>query len=200
MQRTAADDLEFSWGFAARVMLAALFCGIATATTASGQEPATFVLGISQGSSLTQTVQNLEGGGYELADGTKVTFVKWYHTDWVDVRVDMLTQLSDSFGILWGASTGEHGEKFSIDPGLKLGVIAQQKPLPNSTLSLSVSTILGGRLTELPCEADYGDIGGVQTVNCRLAASVLAPKDTLKYLLNMEPNRLNISLSYSASF
>ncbi len=34
--------------------------------------------------------------------------------------------------------------------------------------------------------ADYGDIGGVQRVNCRLAATELEPKETLKYLLMKE--------------
>jgi hypothetical protein len=178
------------------VTLAVLF-GV---TPARAQEPATYLLDINQGSGLTLAVQSLENGSYELSDGTKVSFVQWYHTDWVDVRIDMLTQLSDNFGILWGVSTGERGEKFSIEPSLKLGMIAQAQPRPNSTLSLSVTTTLFGRLTEYPCQADYGDIGGMQTVNCRLAASMLAPKDTLQYLLNAEPDRLSISLSYSAHF
>ena len=75
-------------------------------------------------------------------------------------------------------------------------------PAPSliTTLSLTVSGIFGGRLTESPCEADYGDIGGIQTVNCRLAASVLAPEETLKYLMNAAPNRLSLSLSFSGSF
>ena len=180
--------------------MAATFAGLCGANSVSAQQPASYLLDINQGSSLTQTVQNLENGGYELSDGTKVSFAKWYHSDWVDVRIDMLTQLSDNFGILWGASTGEQGEKFRIDPSLKLGVISQAEPTPSSTLSLSVSTIIGGRLTEYPCQADYGDIGGVQTVNCRLAASTLAPKDTLQYLLGADPNRFNISLSYAGRF
>lgn len=181
------------------VMVAAL-AGLFAATPTRAQEIATYILDINQGSGLTQIVQSLEGDSYELADGTKVSFLKWYHTDWIDLRIDMLTQLSDNFGILWGASTGEWGEKFNIEPSLKLGVIAQTQPRPNSTLSLSVSTIIGGRLTEYPCQADYGAIGGTQTVNCRLAASELAPRDTLQYLLNTEPNRLSISVSYSARF
>ena len=167
---------------------------------ARADEAATFILGISQGSSLTQTVETIEGGGYELAGGDKVSFVRWYHTDWPDTRIDMLTQLSSHFGILWGASTGEHGEKFNIDPAFKLGMIVQQQPTPATTLTLTVSGIFGGRLTESPCEADYGDIGGIQTVNCRLAASVLAPEETLKYLMNAAPNRLSLSLSFSGSF
>ena len=188
------------WVVAVWVLAAKTLAGLCVASTAVGQEPATFVLGVTQGSSLTNTVQTIEGGGYELSDGTPVSFVRWYHTDWVDVRIDMLTQLSDNFGILWGGSTGERGQKFNIDPSIKLGVIAQQQPTQNSTISLSVTTILGGQLAEFPCVADYGDIGGKQPVNCRLAASFLAPNETLKYLLNAAPSRLNISLSYSASF
>ena len=66
--------------------------------------------------------------------------------------------------------------------------------------ALTVRGIAWGDLNEQPCEGDYGDIGGVQTVNCRLAATFLAPEETLQYLAHAEPNRLHISLSYSASF
>ena len=35
--------------------------------------------------------------------------------------------------------------------------------------------------------ANYGDIGGVQQVNCRLAATELMPETTLSYLLHRAP-------------
>lgn len=114
--------------------------------------------------------------------------------------MDLLTQINENVGVLWGVSTGEWGEKYVIEPSLRLGLIAQVQPKPNAALSLTVTTNLGGRLLEQPCEADYGEIGGIQPVNCRLAASVLEPAETLSYLLDVPPNRFNITLRYAASF
>ncbi len=80
-----------------------------SAMTAKGHE--TSLVGIYQGSELTATADHLGQGGYELSDGTLVSFDKWYHSNWIDMRFEMLTQLSDDFGILWGASTGQRAEK-----------------------------------------------------------------------------------------
>jgi hypothetical protein len=44
-----------------------------------------------------------------------------------------------------------------------------------------------GKLREKSCTADYGEIGGVQEVNCRMAASILPPSETLKYKFNDKP-------------
>lgn len=169
-----------------------------SAMTANGQE--TSLVGIYQGSELTAAANHLGRGGYELSDGTQVSFDKWYHSSWVDMRFEMLTQLSDDFGILWGASTGQHAEKVRIDPAVKLGFILQKRPTPTTTLSLAVSSTLGGSLTERPCAADYGAIGGVQMVNCRLAASQLRPSDSLKYLTNLEPSRWKFDLRFRGEF
>ena len=158
------------------------------------------MIDISQGSELTEAVRSLAEGGYELARGGWVSLPKWYHTDWPDTHIDLLTQLGDDFGILWGFGTGEHGEKYQIDPRIRLGIVAQAHPSPNAVLSLTVRSILWGNLTEDTCEADYGDIAGVQTVNCRLAASLIPPAETLQYLADAEPNRLHVSLTYSVSF
>lgn len=55
----------------------------------------------------------------------------------------------------------------------------------NAKLSFQSTFVpFGGRLKEKICIADYGDIGGVQRVNCRLEATELEPKETLKYLFN----------------
>ncbi|WP_202303113.1 MULTISPECIES: hypothetical protein [unclassified Mesorhizobium] len=166
--------------------------------TANGQE--TSLVGISQGSELTAAANHLGQGGYELSGGTNVSFDKWYHSKWIDMRFEMLTQLSDDFGLLWGASTGQHAEKVRIDPGVKLGFILQKRPTPSTTLSLTVSSILGGNLTERPCTADYGAVGGFQTVNCRLAASQFRPADTLKYMANINPSRLKLDLRFRGEF
>lgn len=160
----------------------------------------THLVDIGQSAGLSSTAASLADGGYELSDGSQIRFADWYHTDWPEVHVDMLTQLSEGFGLFWGMSSGERAEKYVIEPGLRLGFIAQTQPTQNSVLSLTVKTILAGRLTEQLCEADYGEIGGVQPVNCRLAASQLPPDETLQYLVNAEPSRLNVALSFRASF
>ena len=188
-------------GCAALIAAASTFalCG-STPLLADDLVHSTYLLGIHQGSGLSDAAEALGDGGYELSDGTWVSFKKWYDGGWKDLFVDLLTQLGDDYGVLWGVSTGERGEKYTIDPSLKLGIIVQAHPKPNSTLSLTVTSTLGGSLTELPCQADYGDIGGIQTVNCRLAASPLPPEDTLKYLVKADPNRLSVRVTYSASF
>lgn len=186
--------------FAAGLFGGALFCALAAPQPLCAAELQTSIVDMHQGSELTEMARHLESGGYELAHGRWQSFYAWYHTDWPEVRVDMLTQFSPDFGILWGVGTGEFGQKFNIEPSVKLGVIAQAHPVPNGTLSLSFSTILGGRLLEQPCTADYGDIGGVQQVNCRLAASPISPKDTLPLLLDVNPERFRIMLSYHATF
>lgn len=61
------------------------------------------------------------------------------------------------------------------------------------SLSVRATRILGGRLRERSCVANYGEIGGVQAVNCRLAASVLPPGQTLGYLFNDKPYNKDIS-------
>lgn len=155
---------------------------------------------IGQGSGLSQAAAGLGVGGYELADGTWKSFHPWYHTNWVEVHVDFMAQMSDDFGVLLGLGTGEHGDKYRIDPSMRLGLIAQAHPTDNSVLALTVNTILGGSLNEHPCEADYGAIGGVQSVHCRLAASHIPPAETLQYLAFAEPVRLRISLNFRASF
>ena len=184
----------------ARLLPVALLAGLAFAHPALAGEIQTNIIGVTQGSELSETVRGFENGGYELAHAEWQSFYNWYHTNWFDVRVDMLTQYTPDFGVLWGFSTGEAGEKFNIQPSIKLGIITQSHPVPNGTLSLSIAAILGGQLTELPCTADYGDIGGIQQVNCRLAASPIAPKDTLPLLLNLNPERLKVVLSYQATF
>ncbi|MGX5806220.1 hypothetical protein ACWGS9_34380 [Bradyrhizobium sp. Arg314] len=168
------------------------------ATTASGQE--TSLVDIRQGSELTEAARRLGQGGYELSDGTWVSFDKWFHSRWIDMRFEMLTQLSDDFGLLWGASTGQRAEKLRIAPSVELGFVVQKRLRPSTTLSLTVRSILGGNLTEQPCTAYYGAIGGVQAANCRLAASQIQPAETLKYLSNLQPNRLKLELRFTHRF
>lgn len=199
-------------GIAARRVLAfALLAAWLSPALAQEQVVAIHLIDMAQDSELSGTAASLADGwydastnsrvaGYELADGTPVSFANWYHTDWPDTRVDMLTQFGDDFGLLWGFSTGERGEKYTIDPSLRIGFVAQAHPSANAVLSLTVRGVAWGNLNEQTCEGDYGEIGGIQTVNCRLAATFLPPEETLQYLAHAEPNRLHISLSYSANF
>ncbi|WP_101048120.1 hypothetical protein [Macromonas nakdongensis] len=157
----------------------------------------THLIDIQQGSALSRTVRGLGSGGFELAGGSAVGFQDWYRTRWTDLSLTWMTQVTENFGFIFGASTGERGPKYTIRPGLKLGMVVQTRVARDAVLSLRVTTVLGGRLKEKSCTADYGDIGGVQAVNCRLAASTLAPADTLQYLLNQKPgNQVSLSLTW----
>ncbi len=150
---------------------------------------------------LTDKVRNLQDQSFELSNGNLVAMKKWYSPKSADMQLDFMTQLTPRLGLVWGASTGNYGEKFVIQPSFKLGMVFHTQPTPNSELSLSLTRQLRGRLEEKPCIADYGSIGGVQTVNCRYAASTMEPSQTLKYLLNEKaPDSVYISLRYKFIF
>lgn len=168
-----------------------------------GQRSLTLI-DIHQGGGLSDLVQFLSNGGYELSgagqDGTP-TFQSlgvWYTPYWRDFTLEWLLQLDQDQGITFGLSTGEHGEKYSIQPSVELGFIKQWHPSANATLSLSASTNLWGHLSESTCLGDYGD--GPVLVNCRLAADPISPSETLNYLLNQDPSRLVVRLTYSVDF
>ncbi len=161
----------------------------------------TYLIDIGQGSQLSQVMRTSQTGGFETANGNWISFKGWYSTNWTDSRLAMMTQLTPWLGLIWGASTGELGEKYTIDPSVKVGLVVRHDFAKNSSLSFKATTILGGSLREKSCIADYGEIGGQQKVNCRLAATPLAPNDTLQYLYNMKPlNSYFLSLQYSLSF
>jgi hypothetical protein len=161
----------------------------------------TYLIDIGQGSQLSQVMRASQTGGFETASGNWVSFKGWYSTNWTDSRLAMMTQLTPWLGLIWGASTGEFGEKYTIDPSVKVGLVVRHEFAKNSSLSFKATTTLGGSLREKSCIADYGEIGGQQKVNCRLAATPLAPTDTLQYLYNMKPlNSYFLSLQYSLSF
>ena len=146
-------------------------------------------------------VSSLAGGRGILSDGSEYTFRKWYEADFPDLRLTMITPISDTFGVYWGFGTGESGEKYFIDPSVKVGFLATQPVGSNGLISLSVSFVLGGYLRERSCSADYGAIGGVQDVNCRLAGAAIPPKDTLDYLLNERPSdQVAVALRYVLRF
>ena len=161
----------------------------------------TYLVDVQQGSHQSQVVSGLRNGGFELAAGEAIGFNDWYRSNWTDTSLIWMTQVTKNLGILFGASTGEKGKKYTIDPSLRLGLVAHMQPARNMFLSFRATTNLGGRLREKSCTADYGEIGGVQEVNCRLAASTLPPEETLQYLLNAKPyNRNHISVTLSWQF
>lgn len=166
---------------------------------------ATYLVELTQGSILSEKAYSLRQGGYESATGDNITFDKWYKSKWIDTRVTFMTQVfgepKQSLGILWGFSTGEKALKYTIAPSIKLGAVYAFNPTKNSSLNIKGSYIFGGKLKEKSCTADYGDIGGVQEVNCRLAASTLAPADTLQYMLNERPRDYKtIAVQYTWNF
>lgn len=169
------------------------------APQAIAQEMTTSLIDIHQGSPLSDKARGLSDGGYELQSGSRVSFNRWYQTNWVDTHVDLMTQITEDTGILWGFGTGEQGEKYRIEPSLKLGFLTQIHPSANSILSLSFTTTFGGKLTEKPCQADYGDLG-TYGVNCRLAAGEMAPEETLKFLVNAKPESQHLWLNYRVTF
>jgi hypothetical protein len=155
----------------------------------------------SQGSELSKLGASYLAGGFESATGQWVGFEKWYRPKWVDTRLTWMTQLTPQFGVLWGASTGERAEKYSIAPSLKLGFVYQFKASSRSYFSLKATSVIGGRMKERACTADYGDIGGLAQVNCRLAATEMAPEDTLKHLTNaLPPDRNSVQIRYTVHF
>lgn len=161
----------------------------------------TFLLDVSIGSSRSQIARDLSFGGYELSDGTPVDFSEWYTPRFPDLNFIFLTQLNPSFGLSWGVSFGENGEKYRIDPGMWLGFVYRRQFTRQSSLTFSALTLVGGNFRERACVGDYGEIGGIQPVNCRLAASFLPPAETLQFLVNEKGYReTRFSLRYEIRF
>jgi hypothetical protein len=148
---------------------------------------ATHLIDIKQGSELSGKVSELLSGGFETSQGNFVPFKQWYQTNWTDTKTVWMTEINPNFGVIWGFSTGEKAEKYEISRSMTLGFAYSTQLDKTSYLSIRGTTILGGNLKEKSCTADYGAIGGVQEVNCRLAASTLPPSETLNYLFNEKP-------------
>jgi hypothetical protein len=143
----------------------------------------TYLIDIRTGSARSDIARNLSLGGYELSDGAPVNFADWYRPNFPELNFLFLTQIRDSLGVTWGLSLGERGEKYRINPGVWMGFVYRAEIDKFSSLTLSATTLVGGNFRERSCFGDYKDIGGIQEVNCRLAASTLPPADTLKFLV-----------------
>ena len=185
------------------VLLAASLVSLGGTGTARAYDivDQTYFLNIRQGTPLSDTVARLSIGSLALSTGGSIDFRRWYTPTFTEMRIDFMTQISQSVGFLWGVSTGEWGQKYHIAPALKLGTILQTQLTPLTSLSISFTSLFGGRLREKTCTADYGIIAGMQEVNCRLAASTMAPSDTLKYLVNMKPpDRFWVGMRFQTRF
>lgn len=162
---------------------------------------ATHLLDLRQGSSLSAKVGGLRQVAYESAYGSPIPVGRWYATRWVDMQVSFLTQINRDFGVLWGMSTGEKGEKYVIAPSFKLGLIYNFPSWAGGRVTIRAYHVFSGALREKTCTADYGEIGGVREVNCRLAASMMTPEETLRYNFNDKPQDRNfISIEYRKDF
>lgn len=203
MGRQGRSGLSRLWA------IALIFCVVMTLSEAQGQALSdrvgildrTFLLDLRAGSLRSRRARELSVGGYELDDGTPVDFADWYTPSFPEMNLIFLTAITPSFGITWGVSTGERGEKYRIDPGLWLGFVYRYNISPRQTLSLSASTLVGGDLREQPCRAFYRVIDDFATVNCRLAASTLPPRETLQFLERKSGRRESrIQLRYEIRF
>lgn len=152
--------------------------------------PDTQLVDLRLNTGFARQLQPVREGGYEAAQGEWISFQRWYAPAWRDVSLTLMTPLSPRVGLLWGLSTGERAAKYTVDPGLRLGLVFQTELSRQVSLSFKATHVLGGRLKERSCQANYGAITGHADVevNCRLAASALAPRDTLNLMLNGRPD------------
>lgn len=160
----------------------------------------TFLLDAYMGSHRSNVANALSNGGYELSGGAFIDFHDWYTSKFPDMTVLFLKQVAPDFGIIWGLSTGEKGEKYKIDPALQLGLVYQYIPFENTILSITAVYPLFGQMTEETCVADYGSLGGIQTVNCRMAADTIPPEETLDYLIRIRAEtdaKISVNLSFA---
>jgi hypothetical protein len=163
------------------------------------EQRSTYFIGLEHNTALSRKVSQLRNQGYELSNGGAVVFNDWYSTHWQDLHLSWMTQLNRQWGLVWGFGTGERGAKYTIDPSVQLGFVFQQPLSRHTTLSVRATTRLGGRLREKPCMAVYTLQGydEPQPVNCRLAATQLAPEDTLPLLFNDSPlDRMRLHIRY----
>ena len=182
-------------------MLQVLALAVAALATSSAQAWPTQVTDIRTVASHTRVLSEMRQGGYETAQGSRVSNSSWYSTKWTNIQVSGLTPITPRAGIVWAVSTGEVGEKYRVAPQVRLGFVLAHELDRHSTLSVRATRALGGGFREHSCWADYGDIGGQQQVNCRLAATALAPAETLQYLINQPAeNRNSVGIEFSLKF
>ncbi len=188
------------------IMAAAWVCTAPAAAFESLAAPevraSTRLFDVTVRSELSQKVRAFRDQPYELSAGALAPLEDWYRPRTLpDTVFRFLTPFGPDNGLVWGFGTGERGRKYRIDPSIHLGWAHQTWLSPRTRMGLQISAQLGGRLRERSCTADYGDIGGVTAVNCRLAATEMPPEQTLALLANTGPERrIRVHLSFSHSF
>lgn len=170
-----------------RLYVILMVSSISHAAIANDFIDATHMVDLVQGSVLSDKAYGLQSGHYETSGGELITFNKWYSNKWTDVHVTFMTRVLPTTGVTWGFSTGEYGQKYNIDPSVKIGFVSIHTVTKALSVTVTGSYTLFGKFRERTCNADYGEVGGAQTVNCRLAASELPPSETLQYVLNERP-------------
>jgi len=143
---------------------------------------------LSNGGLNSDLVRSAAAKGFELSGGQAVELQRWYSPSFPNLTATFLTEVSPNLSVIWGGAVGERGEKYTLGPTATLGIVFRKSIAHNLTLEIEMSGIYGGRLRERACVGNFGAIGGVQRVNCRLAASLIPPKETLDYLWD-EPER-----------
>lgn len=155
---------------------------------------------LTHGALNSDLVRSAAIAGFELSGGEQVDLQRWYSPSLPNLSATVLTEVSPNLGVIWGGAIGERGEKYTLGPTATLGIVFRKSIAHNLSLGLEMSGIYGGKLRERACLGNFGAIGGVLQVNCRLAATLIPPKETLEYLWN-EPARavgvLRLTLQWS---
>jgi hypothetical protein len=151
---------------------------------------ATYLIDINLESTLNRRAKALRDGGFETASGEQINFYSWYAPHTNEIHVTLMTQITRNFCVIWGAGSGERADKYTIDPSIKIGFVYQAEFRKNHLFSISGIGSVGGDFREHTCMADYGGIGGVREVNCRLAATEMPPEMTLNYLESGKPDSI----------
>ena len=149
----------------------------------------------------SSTVRQAARSGFELSGGRPVDLARWYSPRFPNLTAVFVTDIGQGVSILWGGSLGEVGPKYRLGPSGLLGVTLQRPLGRFSRVIFQLYGQYGGALRESHCIGNYGDLGGEQTVNCRLAASILPPAQTLEYLWNTAPVAQGVmKISYEFRF
>jgi len=146
-------------------------------------------------------VRQAAASGFELSSGAVVDLSAWYSPRLPNLTAVFSTEIRPGLSMIWGGSLGESGAKYSLGPSGVIGFSMRRPVGRNAQIVLQAHGKFGGALTETPCVGDYGALGGVQTVNCRLAASALPPAQTLGYLWNLPAAmQATVKLTYEWRF
>lgn len=147
-----------------------------------------YLIDIRIGTGLSATAKSLGKTQFELMDGRIQTLREFYQLQMPSIGASIAYDLNDTSAVILGFDTGERGKKYTIDPAIRLGFYVSYNISTNTKIEAISHFIVGGNLREKACLGDYGDIGGIQSVNCRLAATPLPPEETLKFLSNVKGN------------